>query len=252
MEAEKPIKKTEFAQVALDLPVDQLYTYAIPAHLAGQIAIGVRVEVPFGAANRTMIGYVVDFADTCAFKSKELKGLIDDAPLIAGDLLHLARWMARYYVAPLGQVLNAILPAAVKNQAGFKTVRLVVRGDTPEASVPRILSKQRRVLEHLDALESPVGPAELARMAGCTTAVIRGLEEKGLVKTVTQRMEDFVRDFNVRLGDDEVPHELSAEQAAVLERIDEQIKSGTFGCILVNGVTGSGKTEIYQIGRAHV
>ena len=58
-------------------------------------------------------------------------------------------------------------------------------------------------------------------------------------------MEDFVRDFNVRLGDDEVPHELSAEQAAVLERIDEQIKSGTFGCILVNGVTGSGKTEIY-------
>ncbi len=240
------LNKQAFVHVALDLPLDQLFTYRLPEALVGRVPVGARVEVPFGHGNRSMVGYAVDFSETCDYKQvKVVRTQIDEQPLIAPDLLNLARWMSRYYVAPLGQVLNAILPAAVKNQAGFKTVRLVVRGDTAEDQVQRILSKQRRVLDRLDTLENPVGPEELARMAGCTTAVIRGLEKKGLVKIISQRTEEFARDFNVRLTDVEPPPELSAEQAVVLEKIDQLLESASFGCILVNGVTGSGKTEVY-------
>lgn len=246
MEEQKIGREQEFAHIALDLPLDRLYTYAVPQELQGRLAVGCRVEVPFGAGNRTMVGYVVELAGECELKKvKPLKALVDDSPLIAGDLMDLARWMSRYYVAPLGQVLSAILPAAVKNQAGFRNVRLVVRGEAPESGAGRILSKQRRVLDQLDALDSPVGPSELARMAGCTTAVIRALEAKGLVKTITEQTDSFVRNFNVRLGDDEVLPELTQEQSQALGKIAEQLESRRFGCIVVNGVTGSGKTEIY-------
>lgn len=234
-----------YAQVVLDLPLDRAFTYAVPADLQGRIAPGMRVEVPFGRGNRSMVGYVAALTDACDLEQvKPVKAIVDEEPLIDADLLDLARWMARYYVTPLGQVLNAILPAAVKKQAGFKTVRLVVRGEKREADVDRVLSKQQRVLDRLDALENPVTPRELARMAGCTTAVIKSLEEKGLVQIVTKRTEEFVRDLYVPT-DQEQPPELSSEQRLAMQRIRLLLERDAFGCVLVNGVTGSGKTELY-------
>ncbi len=243
-----------FVQVALDLPLDRLYTYAVPPELRPGLREGLRVEVPFGRGNRSLVGYVAQVLDQApaaveGFEIKPILAVVDDEPLIGPDLLALARWMARYYVTPLGQVLTAILPAAVKNQAGFKTVRLLVRGDKTEADAEaagqRLLSKQKRVLEQIDALENPVAPRELARMAGCTIAVIKGLEARGLVKTVVKRTEEFARDLYLPVLEDEAPHELTAEQQTALQKIRAVIAAGKFGCVLVNGVTGSGKTELY-------
>jgi len=241
----EPATEARFVSVALDLPLDRLYTYAVPPAMSGHIVPGLRVEVPFGRSNKPMVGYVAEVLDHCDLSEvKEIRGPVDDGPLIGPDLMALARWMAHYYVTPLGQVLTAILPAAVKRQAGFKTVRLVVRGDKTEADVDRILSKQQRVLDRLDALDNPVTPRELARMAGCTTAVIKALEQKGLVKIITKQTEEFARDLYVPV-ESESPPELNNEQRLALQRIKALIAKDEFGCVLVNGVTGSGKTEIY-------
>ena len=240
-----PAVTANFVQVALDLPLDRPFTYAVPEALRPQIRPGLRVEAPFGRSNRPMVGYVAEIMAACDLAEvKQITAIVDDEPLVEGDLLRLARWMAGYYVTPLGQVLSAILPAAVKKQAGFKTVRLVVRGDTPESEVDRILSKQRLVLDRLDSLENPVSPRELARMAGCTTAVIKSLEDKGLVKIVTMRTEEFARDLYVADESEPVP-ELNTEQQLAMQRIRTLLHTGQFGCALVNGVTGSGKTELY-------
>ena len=245
MDDETATIPADYVQVALDLPLDRAFTYAVPEALRSRMAPGLRVEVPFGRGNRSMIGYVADLLESTDLAGvKEVRRIVDDAPLIEADLMDLARWMARYYVTPLGQVLSAILPAAVKKQAGFKTVRLVVRGDKTEADVDRVLSKQQRVLERLDALDNPVTPRELARMAGCTIAVIKSLEAKQLIKIVTKRTEEFVRDLHVS-AEDEVPLELTTEQQLAMQRIKSLIHSGRFGCAVVNGVTGSGKTELY-------
>ena len=235
-----------YVQVALDLPLDRPFTYAVPPELRPRMSPGLRVEVPFGRGNRSMVGYVTELLQaTDLDQVKDVRRIVDDEPLIEADLMELARWMAAYYVTPLGQVLNAILPAAVKKQAGFKTVRLVIRGDTTDDQVDRILSKQQRVLERLDALDNPVTPRELARMAGCTTAVIKSLEQKGLVRIVTKRTEEFVRDLHVPTDHEEIPPELTTEQQLALQRIKALIRADRFGCALVNGVTGSGKTELY-------
>ncbi|NIA21346.1 MAG: primosomal protein N', partial [Anaerolineaceae bacterium] len=195
--------------------------------------------------NKPLVGYVAEqLAETDITGLKEIRKAVDSEPLIDPDLMDLAQWMARYYVTPLGQVLTAILPAAVKKQAGFKTVRLVVRGDKSESEVDRILSKQQRVLDRLDAMDHPVSPRELARMAGCTTAVVKALEKKGLVQIVIKRTEEFVRDLYVPMEEEQLP-ELTTEQLLAMQRVKALIKRDEFGCVLINGVTGSGKTEIY-------
>jgi primosomal protein N' (replication factor Y) len=247
-----PKLATPFVAVALPLGLDRTFTYALPQRLRGQVQVGQRVTVPFGKGNRTIIGWVVRGLEaTDLAEVKQVLDLVDAAPLLAGDLVDLAFWMSRYYVTPLGQVFEAILPAAVRQNAGFKTVQLVVRTEKPESAVGRILSKQRRVLDRLAEAGAPLAPRELARHAGCTVAVIKSLEQKGLVRVQTRQVDEFARDLFIEL---EVPKpiHLTTEQALALQRIKNLIAADTFGVLLLHGVTGSGKTEVYLRAIAHV
>ncbi|MBE3135458.1 MAG: primosomal protein N' [Acidobacteria bacterium] len=241
-----PALATPFVSVALPLGVDQTFTYALPEALRGRLRPGQRVTVPFGRGNRTAVGWIVAGLETTDIKGvKAILDAVDPEPLLTEDLIDLAVWMSRYYVTPLGQVFDAILPAAVKNNAGFKTVQLVVRTEKPESEVDRILSKQRRILDRLDEAEgTPLSPRELARNAGCTVAVIKALEKKGLVEIVTREVGVFARDLFIELEEPKAIH-LTAEQALALQRIKNQIVADAFGVILLQGVTGSGKTEVY-------
>jgi len=243
-----PPLETPFVSVALPIALDRTFTYALPKALRGQVWIGQRVRVPFGRGKRTQVGWVVggfEETDLDAGKIKPIRETVDAAPLLTEDLVDLAFWMSRYYVSPLGRVLDAILPTAVKKQAGFKTVRYVERTEKPEEAVDRILSKQRRVLDRLSAAEgTPLTPRELARQAGCTTAVIKTLEEKGLVRIVSRKVEDFPRSDFIDLEEPQAVH-LTAEQALALQRVKTLSAGGRFGVVVLEGVTGSGKTEVY-------
>ena len=236
---------TPFVAVALPIGLDRTFTYALPERLRGKLWAGQRVTVPFGKGNRFLTGWVVQGVEaTDLAEVKEIVEPVDPAPLMTEDLLDLAIWMARYYATPIGSCLEAILPAAVKQNAGFKTVQVVVRTEKPESEVARILSKQRRVLGHLAEAGAAVSPRELARQAGCTVAVIKTLEEKGLVRIETRQVEDLARDLFIELDEPKAIH-LTPEQALALQRIKNLVTSGEFGVVLLNGVTGSGKTEIY-------
>ncbi|MFO8014759.1 MAG: primosomal protein N' [Phycisphaerae bacterium] len=240
--------ETPFVSVALPIGLDKTFTYALPKGLRGKVRPGQRVKVPFGRGKRTQVGWIVggfDKTDLDAGKIKPVKETVDETPLLTEDLVDLAFWMSRYYVSPLGRVLDAILPTAVKKKAGFKTVRYVERTDKAEEEVERILSKQQRVLERLAAAEgTPLTPRELARQAGCTTAVIKTLEEKGLVRIVSRKVEDFPRSDFVDLEEPQTVH-LTAEQALALQRVKALGTAERFGVVVLEGVTGSGKTEVY-------
>jgi primosomal protein N' (replication factor Y) len=236
---------TPYVEVALPLGLDRTFTYGLPEGLRGRVSPGQRVEVPFGRGNRSAVGWVVRGLEETALESvKNVTALVDEVPLLGPDLMDLAFWMSRYYVTPLGQVFEAILPAAVKKNAGFKTIQLVVRTDKPESDVGRILSKQRRVLDRLAEQDMPLAPRELARQAGCTTAVIKRLESMGLVRIETREVEDFARDLFIDLEEPRAIH-LTAEQALALQRVKTLLASDAFGVLLLEGVTGSGKTEVY-------
>jgi primosomal protein N' (replication factor Y) len=236
---------TPYVAIALPLGLDRMFTYELPEKFRGLVRPGQRVTVPFGKGNRAMTGWVVQGVDACTLEEvKAVAELVDEKPLLSEDLIDLAFWMSRYYVTPIGQVFEAILPAAVKRSAGFKTVQIVVRTEKPESEIERILSKQRRVLDCLAEGGTALAPRELARQAGCTVAVIKSLEEKGLVRIENRQIDEFARDLFIPL-EETAPRHLTPDQLLALQRINNLLVRGKFGVVLLHGVTGSGKTEVY-------
>ena len=97
-----------YCEVALPVPLDRTFTYAVPEHLDAQR--GARVVVPF--RNEKLIGVVTGLSDKAPeeFEARALEAVLDDEPLLSEHLLTLAEWIAQYYIAPLGEVLRGMLP----------------------------------------------------------------------------------------------------------------------------------------------
>ncbi|MBI4639886.1 MAG: DEAD/DEAH box helicase family protein, partial [Candidatus Tectomicrobia bacterium] len=105
-------KREQYARIAVGLPVDQLFDYLIPDTLARFVKVGMRVLVPF--RNREKVGYVVGFAETTpASQIKPILTLLDDEPLLRGEMLELTSWIARYYFSSWGEVIESALPKEV-------------------------------------------------------------------------------------------------------------------------------------------
>ena len=99
-----------FCEVALPVPLDRTFTYAVSADQFPQR--GARVIAPF--RNEKLIGVVTALSDTAPaeFEARYLEAVLDDEPLLSENLLKLAEWMAQYYLAPLGEGLRGMLPLA--------------------------------------------------------------------------------------------------------------------------------------------
>jgi primosomal protein N' (replication factor Y) len=130
-EDDLPDQSGQIVRVALDTGADALFDYVLPEFM-GKVEPGQRVQVPFGRSNKLQQAFVValiDDSDEIAkchkFKLKSVKTVLDETPLLNEKLMQLAEWISRYYVCPLGQVFSAMVPAAVKKDAGI-TVRTVL------------------------------------------------------------------------------------------------------------------------------
>lgn len=250
------------AQVATPVALDKAFDYLVPDDLAAAVTLGSRVLIPFGA--RQISGIVVGLTDRSNQpKLKAISGVTDAHPLLGPVLLDLARWMADYYCAPLEQVLRAVLPAPVRRvETRFKE-RLAVTSrrprEAPEAGA--LTDKQRLVMERLWQ-SSPVPLQELLRDVGVTAGVLKTLERHGWV-TLADAV--VARDpLSNRTLLPSTPLTLMVEQAQALELITETMRLGgepappsaagapASSVVLLHGVTGSGKTEVYlqAIGRA--
>jgi primosomal protein N' (replication factor Y) len=237
------------ARVVPEVALDRAFDYEIPPELRGAVVLGSRVRVPFG--HRRIVGYVTDLPAIAAAGGRALKPVIEvigDRPFLPPRLIELANWIAAYYCAPLAVAFRTILPEAVRRaDAAFKQrlwVSPVVPALSPE--VAALLAKkapaQRAAWDFLQ-LHGPGWLADLVGGSGRTVGVWRGLAERNLVR-IEPRTQD--RDpFAETPALDSAPLALNPEQRAALDLITKESGLPKPKVILLHGVTGSGKTEIY-------
>jgi primosomal protein N' (replication factor Y) len=224
--------------VLLPVALDQTYDYVVPAGL--EIEPGDFVVVPFGP--QTRIGLVWDQPVGDQGKpvdEKKLKAIIErmDVPGLPATSLRFAEWVARYTLAPLGMVVRMMMSA----QAAFEPVkpRLGVARVEGAAEPPRMTPARKRALDiAADGLIR--AKSALASEAACSTGVIDGLIEAGCLVEVVIPERRFPRPdpahATVTFTD--------AQQEAV-ETLTAAVEAGAFSVSLLDGVTGSGKTEVY-------
>jgi primosomal protein N' (replication factor Y) len=237
-----------FARVVPDRAGDRALDYRIPDALEAAISPGARVRVPLRA--RLVLGTVVDVRDTCEVRNpRDIHELIGDAPLIRPELLGLARWMADYYCCPLEAAMACVLPQVVRDaevSARKRNFATLIRRPT-EQEWAALAARAPRQSDALRALEEAggTGPvASLAAGAGLSESVFRALERHGWVSISA---EEVARDPHA--GETFLPTSelaLNDEQRAAFELICQAVDDPAgHPPILLYGVTGSGKTEIY-------
>lgn len=222
------------ADIAVPVNLPQTFHYRIPDALAGRLVEGSRVLVPFGS--RRVVATVVGFPSTA--DARELKTVIDEADVpLQPDLLRLGRWMADYYLHPLGLSIETMLPRAVVN-TGRRTVRsLRLAASGPAAEAAR--GPKQAALLQLLRRQGKVLFSELGDFASTT---IKALVERGVAEVIEEALQD---------GPAQAVHPpdaqpmLMPEQAEAGQQIGEAVRSGAFSVFLLHGVTGSGKTEVY-------
>ena len=141
------------------------YDYEVPAALRERVQPGVRVEVPLGRGNRKRLGYCVDVANAkeTSRSLKTISAIVDSETLLSPSMLRLTRWMSTYYLCPLGQVLDAVVPSGVRGQAGtreqiFLRVPTAIAARFTQLKLP---PKQAAALRILALSPTPLTPADL-------------------------------------------------------------------------------------------
>ena len=235
------------AEIVFNLPAGESWTYLVPDQLQDLIQPGQRVRAPFGRGNRQETGFCVSLGPPPSTKHrlKSLAEILDREPLATPEMLQLTRWIAGRYLCTWGQVLHSVIPAAVRKQAGTRMVRFLV----PSAEAPqlrqhlKLTSLQQRVMDVLEQAGRPLRIDEVTEAAGCGTGPVSLLRKKGLVDAIQERTATFAEEEQAIATVEDLV--LNEDQSRALVSIRDSIESGRHQTILLHGVTGSGKTEVY-------
>ncbi len=244
-----PQESLGLVEVALPVPLFQTFTYAVDPPAANVAMAGSRVVVPF--RNRTEIGICLGPASPRALprKVRKIIDVPDPAPVLNDDMISLCRWMADYYIVPIGIAMRSSLPAlltgAAQPKPPRKTHRLVKLGkDLPtlleREKVFARAAQQRALFELLESLGGNSTLEHLLQQLAFSPSVLKGLEKRGLIVIEAEVVE---RDpFASRTIPTATPHTPSDAQSSAITVIAGADAGQVF---LLNGVTGSGKTLVY-------
>jgi primosomal protein N' (replication factor Y) len=246
---EAPAKYALYADVALNRPVRCEFTYGVPEDLRALAKPGSRAVVVLGGKRE--VGVVTAVRGESALdpgKIKPIARILDEEPVLDAKLLELTRWIAGHYACSWGEALAAALPGAFKAESSARTVQVVRVADGRGADDLALLEarkeeKQHRLFRTLCEIGGAIEVRDLCRRIQVSDAVVATLARKGLV--VVERRLAQLDPLLGALDPRPRPATLSVDQAAALDAIVPVVRSGAHRTFLLQGVTGSGKTEVY-------
>ena len=231
---------------------DQPLTYAVPLPFRGRLEVGSLTRIPLG--RRQVMGVVTSLSPDQRpdpVKLKALTFLVREEPVLTPDLICLARWIAGYYAARQETVLETMIPAAVRDGAKEKIRRLIeVNSSIPSGEAVAMVArapKQAELLAFLRNQRCPAPRNDTLNALGIGSSACEALVEKGLLRETRQRINRIAYDDEFALGEQvsrEAP-DLTDEQVVAAEDLRACVRTGKFRVRLLQGVTGSGKTEVY-------
>src|SRR5213082_2048072 len=239
---------SKFARVIIDRAIRRELDYSVPESLSPRVGVGTRVRVPF-RDHRALATVVALLEETKAKGVREIEAVIGEGPTLSEPLLELARWIANYYCCPIEAVMRSLLPQVIRRaEVGWKKQQFIeigstVTGETMEA-LRRRAPRQAELLEELRKANEPIPVAEILRRLSLNVSTLRALAKRDLVKITARAV---ARDPHA--GEQFIPSPellLNEEQTSAFAMIVRAISSPENAKpILLHGVTGSGKTEIY-------
>lgn len=243
--------------VAVALPLRQTFDFIRPEG-TDKIVIGARIRVPFGT--RKLVGIVVAIKAQSEYpkKLKSALQVLDTESVFEPDLWSTLHWLASYYLAPIGEVLDAALPLKLRRGAALspahkKVWRLSEFGQESALDNLQRAPLQQAIIRRFKSSES-LNSEDFKEVSSGWHQAVKALLNKGwLTETeerpkltsnlgvhihATQSIADSESEFNLRV-------ELNVAQQHAVNELTQRLENQSFSCNLIQGVTGSGKTEVY-------
>ena len=234
---------SDLVEVLVPIPLMEKFSY-LPPKSNTPLKQGARVLIPFG--RRTLVGVVWGFIQKESSdnrKYKHIQNVLDESPLLDANSIGLAEWSSRYYHYPLGEIISYFFPPSIRKgkEAKFKEskyLELTSKGSFLQSEDLTRAPSQQKLIELLK--EKKEISLKSAQAFGISAAVINGLVEKGYITRFSRELSPYKKFENKKLLSS---RKLNPEQRKAVNAInDAQKKNVTF---LLDGITGSGKTEVY-------
>ncbi len=230
--------------IAIATPIRSLFDYLALDNNPSNYPIGSRVKVPFGKHSK--VGVIVstnDHSPVTTHKLKPIESLIDTHPLFTPTLFKLLLWCGDYYHHPLGEVISSALPKSIRDGRDahltpIKHWQLTKSGFSCDLLSLKKAPKQQKIVEFLRTQTSSVSTADIALAITQSADALKRLKQKALVEKL-ELYPQKPTSFSINTP----AYSVNQEQANVIATITAH-KQG-FKTFLLDGITGSGKTEVY-------
>ena len=239
-----------YADIIVDISyekLDRIFQYRIPKELAGRLTVGSRVEIPFGAGNRRISGYVVGFSEYADYPEEKLKKIIrvmENSRRVDEILIRLAAWMRSVYGSTMNQALKTVIP--IKKTIKGKEKKWILPVSDMEERMAG-LGRRSPAKERLFSIvkeQKALSFEEATQKYGISPTVIKQMQELQIIRLVAEQVYRNPSVYQKERKKKEII--LTASQQRIADDFLARYQKGDRMTSLILGVTGSGKTEVYM------
>ncbi len=235
-----------YAEILIEYPtkkIDKFFTYKIPLDLQNKIKRGMKVKVPFN--NKIINGFVMQIISTynSSYELKEIKEIVDEELVLNDELMNLGKFLQESTLCPLISAYQTMLPSSLKikdQDTNYKFYKTYILPSKNVEDLQEYLKNYHKNNLQSKLLNDLIGNGKLLKK-NYSNAVVKALKEKKLIKIIDEQEYRINKSKKNNIN----KHKLNEEQQLAFEKIYTNIKNSNIKTYLLEGVTGSGKTEVY-------